>query len=149
MNRLTAVTKEKGDLEARWRQEVAAEKKLEVETNIAEKKTEDVSRQLAALQTDLATAKTGYADTRAQLEKEEAEFNKKERTTDLVVQQTMQTLKEAKADQEFKQKYLEEEAESDRKEMAEAKAKLAQVEAAEKDDARQHAEKLQQISFKD
>ena len=65
MNRLTAVTKEKGDLEGRWRQEVAAEKKLEVETNIAEKKTEDVSRQLAALQTDLATAKTGYADTRA------------------------------------------------------------------------------------
>ena len=54
----------------------------------------------------------------------------------------METLKKAKADQEFKQKYLEEEAESDRKEMAEAKAKLAQVEAAEKDDARGHAEKL-------
>lgn len=149
MNRLTAVTKEKGDIEERWRQEVAAEKKLEVETALAEQKTAQVGRQLSALQTDLATAKTGYADTRAQLEKEEAEFNKKERTTDLVVQQTMETLKSAKADQEFKQKYLEEEAESDRKEMAEARKKLGQVEAAEKEDARQHAEKLQQISFKD
>jgi hypothetical protein len=47
-----------------------------------------------------------------------------------------------KAEQEFKQKYLEEEAESDRKEMAEARKKLGQVEAAEKEDARQHAEKL-------
>lgn len=149
MNRLTEVTKEKGAIEERWRQEVAAEKKLEVETALAEQKTAQVGRQLSALQTDLATAKTGYADTRAQLEKEEAEFNKKERTTDLVVQQTMETLKSAKADQEFKQKYLEEEAESDRKEMAEARKKLGQVEAAEKEDARQHAEKLQQISFKD
>lgn len=54
----------------------------------------------------------------------------------------METLKNAKADQEFKQKYLEEEAEEDRKDMAEARKKLGQVEAAEKEDARQHAEKL-------
>lgn len=65
MNRLTAVTKEKGDIEERWRQEVAAEKKLEVEASLVEKQTAEVGRQLSGLQTDLATAKTGYADTRA------------------------------------------------------------------------------------
>jgi len=54
----------------------------------------------------------------------------------------METLKSTKTDQQFKQKYLEEEAESDRKEMDEARNKLGQVEGAEKDDARQHAEKL-------
>jgi len=48
----------------------------------------------------------------------------------------MDTLKKAKADQEFKQKYLEEERESDSKEATEARNKLAQVEAAEKEDAR-------------
>jgi len=65
MNRLTAVTKERGVVEERWRQEVAAEKKLEVEASLVEKKTAEVGRQLSTVQTDLATAKTGYADTRA------------------------------------------------------------------------------------
>jgi len=65
MNRLTAVTKEKGEVEERWRQEIAAEKKLEVERNLSQKKADETARQLAGLQTDLAKAKTGYADTRA------------------------------------------------------------------------------------
>ena len=48
----------------------------------------------------------------------------------------MDTLKKAKGDQDFKQKYLEEERDSDAKEDAEVHAKLGQVEAAEKEDAR-------------